>query len=903
MSLKPLVVVESPTKARTIGRFLGGDYRIEASNGHIRDLPERASEISPEQKKQGWTSLGIRIENNFEPLYLVPSGKLGHVKKLKEALKTASELYLATDEDREGESISWHLLQLLKPKVPVKRLVFHEITRDAIEHALANARDLDEDLVRAQETRRIVDRLYGFKVSEILWRKMAQGLSAGRVQSVAVRILVERTKERMAFKDASFYGINGLFSKSNGQSFEAELIQVGDRRVAVGRDFDPKTGLLTEKSAALWLKEDLATTLVQQNAEKGATVTAVEEKPYESKPSPPFVTSTLQQEANRKLRMSASRTMSIAQQLYENGFITYMRTDSTALSDQAINAARNLIAAEFGQAYLPPSPRLYKTSVKNAQEAHEAIRPAGDSFTPMDRVRAQLGSDAGRLYELIWKRTIASQMNNSRGMRINVNVDCGELSFRASGKTIEFPGYIRAYVEGSDNPESEIADQEKVLPKLTQGEALSVMSLDPVKKNTQPPAHYTEGSLIKELEARGIGRPSTWATVVETVVSRAYAFRRGNQLIPTFTAFAVYRLLLAHFENLIDFAFTARLEDDLDAISRGEKPSLDYLKSFYFGNGHPGLQALLAKGLTDIDPRAVCGISVGVNEQGESFEVRIGRYGPYVTNGANSASLPDNLSPEEMTVSLCQELLVASDRARQPIGSDPLSGKPVFLKSSRGSHYLQLGEGGEEAKTKTSPLLPNMKPEEVTLDIALRLLALPRDVGIHPDTGEMISAALGRYGPYLRCGSKSKSFDIAEFSPLTISLDQAVEVLAREGNPRGRRSSSAPKTEDKVIGVDPETGKEIKLKSGRFGPYLTDGEVNASFKMKSADLSSPDSLPSLSEAVEILAAKRLTGPAPKKTRKARSTKSSAKASAGEKKATAKKASTSKTNSRSKKATK
>ena len=903
MSLKPLVVVESPTKARTIGRFLGGDYRIEASNGHIRDLPERASDISPEQKKQGWTSLGIRIEKDFEPLYLVPSGKQGHVKKLKEALKGASELYLATDEDREGESISWHLLQLLKPKVPVKRLVFHEITKEAIQHALASARDLDEDLVRAQETRRIVDRLYGFKVSEILWRKMAQGLSAGRVQSVAVRILVERTKERMAFKEASFFGISGLFSKDNGQSFEAELVQVGDRRVAVGRDFDPKTGLLNEKSGALWLKADSAEALATQHLSNGASVTSVEEKPYENRPSPPFVTSTLQQEANRKLRMSASRTMSIAQQLYENGFITYMRTDSTALSDQAINAARSLIAAEYGPAYLPPSPRLYKTSVKNAQEAHEAIRPAGDSFTSMDKVRAQLGPDAGRLYELIWKRTIASQMNNSRGMRITVHVSCGDLSFRASGKTIEFPGYIRAYVEGSDNPETEIADQEKILPKLTQGEVLAVKSLDPVKKSTQPPAHYTEGSLIKELEARGIGRPSTWATVVETVVNRAYAFRRGNQLIPTFTAFAVYQLLLAHFENLIDFAFTAHLEDDLDAISRGEKPSLDYLKRFYFGNGHPGLQALLSQGLVNIDPRAVCGIPIGNNDQGISFEVRIGRHGPYITNGANSASLPDEFSPEEMTVGLCEELLAASDRARQPIGHDPVSGQPVYIKSARGGYYLQLGDGGEESRARTSSLLPNMKPEEVTLDIALRLLSLPRDLGKHPETGEMISAALGRFGPYLRCGSKSRSIDIAEFSPLTISFEQAIEVLARENNPRGRRASSVAKSEDKVIGVDPETGKEIKLKTGRYGPYITDGEVNASYKLKSGDSSSADGLPSLSEAAEILAAKRLAGPPPKKARKARATKSEKSVASKEAKPSARKSSSSKAVTRAKKATK
>ena len=609
------MIVESPTKARTISKFLGKGFEVLASNGHIRDLPDSAAEIPAKLKKEPWARLGINIDAEFEPLYVVPESKKNQVKELRAAVKGVDIIYLATDEDREGESISWHLLEVLKPKVPVKRLVFHEITRSAIEQSLAQARDVDKDLVNAQETRRIVDRLFGYEVSPLLWKKMAPRLSAGRVQSVAVRLLVERERARIRFRSANYWGLKANFRKpgaENGLSeFEAELSTIGEQRVALGKDFDPDTGELKKPQAVTALDERQVLALQERLLKETPRVDSVEEKPYTTSPAAPFVTSTLQQDANRKLRFSAERTMSIAQRLYENGFITYMCTDSTTLSNEALAGARAVIEKEFGAEYLSPEARVYATKVRNAQEAHEAIRPAGESFTPMAEVERSLGIEAFKLYELIWKRTVASQMPNARGTSIAVQVACGDARFRASGKTIEFPGFLRAYVEGSDDPGAELADKEKLLPKLAEGEALETKALEPLDRTTQPPPRYTEGSLIKELERLGIGRPSTWATIVRLVLSRSYAFKKGTALVPTFIAIGVVGLLERFFTDLLDYAFTARLEDELDAISRGEAERLGYLRKFYFGNGHPGLKALIKAGESSIDPREVCGTLTG----------------------------------------------------------------------------------------------------------------------------------------------------------------------------------------------------------------------------------------------------------------------------------------------------
>lgn len=910
MSFKPLVIVESPTKARTIAKFLGSEFRVEASNGHVRDLPSRGADLTPKHKEEGWTSLGVKIDKSFEPLYVIPSSKTAQVKKLKDALKGASELYLATDEDREGESISWHILEILKPKVPVKRLVFHEITKSAIRHSIENARQLDKDLVRAQETRRIIDRLYGYLVSDILWRKMAQGLSAGRVQSIVVRILVEREKERIAFKSANFFGLLGEFSKKSGEGFSADLTHITGQRIATSRDFDPLTGSLLNANKAIWLDKAKVEALVA-NANDQAKVVSVEEKPYESKPSAPFTTSSLQQEANRKLRFSASRTMSLAQQLYENGFITYMRTDSTTLSEQAIQAARSLIERDYGSQYLTTTPRIYKTSVKNAQEAHEAIRPAGDVFTSPDSVDSQLGRDAARLYDLIWKRTVASQMSNARGTRITVGIECGELLLRASGKTIEFPGFLRAYVEGSDNPDADLADQEKILPKLQEGELLSILSFKPVEKDTQPPSHYSEGSLIKELESRGIGRPSTWATVVETVVNRSYAFRRGNQLLPTFTALGVYNLMNLHFEKLINYEFTAHLEDGLDSVSRGERTSLEYLRDFYFGSsdtevnpgssGSLGLEYMLRHGKEEIDPRTVCSVAKYKTDEGSEFEVRIGKSGPFITNGKLYSSVPEGISPEELNAQKCSELIQTAEDGQMPLGYDPISGGAVFLKTGRFGPYVQLlspevqevdsansetksetekevKKGRKKSKTskvtsakalKTASLLAGMDPKCITLDIAVQLLSLPRELGKHPETGDTIIAANGRFGHYVKCGQITRTIPSGEFSPLTITYDAAMDLLNTEPKTRGRTrvnkdsNSKLKSAEGTEIGVDPVTGKSIQIKIGRYGPYITDGDVNASYR------AGTENLPSLAEAIDILSAKKLSSPEPSpKTKRA-----------------------------------
>jgi DNA topoisomerase-1 len=871
-----LVIVESPTKAKTISKFLPQGFVVEASVGHVRDLPTSAKEIPAAKKGEPWSRLGIDIEHDFEPLYIVPAAKKKQVQKLKELLKDASEVYLATDEDREGESISWHLVEVLAPRVPMKRLVFHEITKSAIQKALEQPRELDRGLVEAQETRRILDRLYGYEVSPILWRKIGPGLSAGRVQSVAVRLIVERERERQRFVRATYWDLDGTFRAANG-SFEASLVSVGGRRVASGRDFDPSTGRLRGGSDAVWL-DAAASEQLRSDLERAAwSISKLERKPYTERPAPPFTTSTLQQESNRKLRLSARATMQAAQRLYENGLITYMRTDSTSLSSEAVGVARRRIEELYGAEYLPAAPRTYQTKVKNAQEAHEAIRPAGEFLAP-DAVRGQLGSDESRLYELIWKRTMACQMADSRGHRLTLEVSGGQAVFQASGKSIEFPGFLRAYVEGADDPDAELADKEVVLPAVRQGEAVRAEALAAIEHTTQPPARFTEASLVKELEANGVGRPSTYASIIDTILRREYVVKQKNALQPTFMAFAVVGLLERYFTHLVDVDFTARMEDDLDAISLGQKQSLPYLRHFYYGVGgapdgangasaaargsDQGLKRLLAQ---EIDPREACTLPLGVDDAGQGIDIRIGRFGPYLQRGEERASIPEGLAPDELDLPKALELLARGSGPTE-LGVDPETGRQVYLKAGRFGPYVQLGENDEEPKMKS--LLPGWVPEEVTLDAALRLLRLPREVGLDPATQEPVLADFGRYGPYLRRGSDTRSLEDAD-QIFAIGLDRALEILAQEKKSSFRRGPKVLRE----LGAAP-AGEPVKLLEGRYGPYVTDGTTNASLA-KGAD---PAAL-TLEEALELLRARAAAGPrSKKKTAKKAAKKASKKAS-------------------------
>ncbi len=881
---KRLVIVESPTKARTIEKFLPKGYEVLASYGHVRDLPNNASEIPAEVKKQKWARLGVNVDENFAPLYIVPSDKTKRVTELKRALKDASEVYLATDEDREGESISWHLLEVLNPKVPVKRLVFHEITKKAIEESLSAARTLDENLVRAQETRRIIDRLYGYSVSPLLWKKMVPRLSAGRVQSVAIRLLVERERERARFKSAEYWDIKALFEALTDPSmpFEAQLTHLQGKRVASGKDFNPLDGKLLKPGEVVLLGKREAEELQNTLRNSKAVVKDVESKPFTQRPYPPFTTSTLQQEGNRKLGFGAKRTMAVAQTLYENGFITYMRTDSTTLSTEALSAARELIAQEFGKEYLDAQPRIYKTKVKNAQEAHEAIRPAGSEFVHPSVVKERLGVEAARLYELIWKRTIASQMRDAEGTRVSVSIEAGPGTFRASGKTISFPGFLRAYVEGSDDPEADLAEQERNLPPMKSGDGLNARDYQALQHMTQPPARYTEGSLIKELERLGIGRPSTWATIVDVVLSRDYAFKKGTALVPSFLAIGVTGLLEGYFSHLVDYEFTANLEDDLDAISRGEKDNLEKLRAFYFGDNASvkGLKDLVTSGEEQIDPREVCGIKLGKDSQGRDVEVRIGRYGPFLSNGEQRASLPDNLPFDELTAEKAEVVLTEAAKGPESLGNDPQSSLPVFLKKGRFGPYVQLGEGGEgEEKPKMASLLPGMAPDSVDLNVALQLLSLPKVIGTHPENGNDITVSNGRYGPYITCGGENRTIP-ADESPFAMTIERAAELLSQPRVRGGRAQAAQPKTL-KELGKHPSSGDNLVIKSGRYGPYVTDGTLNASLP-KGME---PDAC-TVAEAVALLEARAAKAPV-KKKRGAAGSKASTKGAAKSKGSTAK----------------
>ena len=860
-----LVIVESPAKAKTIGKYLGKGYTVEASVGHVRDLPQGAAQIPAKYKGEKWASLGVNVENDFEPIYVVSPGKSKQIKLLKDQLKKADTLYLATDEDREGEAISWHLLELLQPKVPVHRLVFHEITQDAIQEAIRSPRSVDTGLVKAQETRRILDRMYGYEVSPLLWRKVRPKLSAGRVQSVAVRLIVQRERERMAFVSATWWDLQAVFTKKNDpkQRLETTVVSVDGKKLPSGKDFDDRTGEL--KNAAMLLLDGPAAEKLAEKLRTGEfRVASVEEKPYTTKPYAPFTTSTLQQEANRKLGFTARRTMQVAQALYENGHITYMRTDSTNLSKLAVEEARNLVRSEYGDKYLPAAPRVYSSKVKNAQEAHEAIRPAGTPFAVPSVLKSQLGADEFKIFDLVWKRTIASQMEDSRGRRIVVTIEGEGCVFTVSGKTIDFPGYLRAYVEGSDDPDAELADQEKTLPSVTVGEALDVASMIAKDHTTQPPSRYSEAALTKALEEKGIGRPSTYASIIDTILARNYVFKKGGALVPTWVAFSVVKLLEDHLTGLVDYQFTAQMEDDLDAISRGERDNLDYLKSFYFGNGKPGLKRQLENKVEEIDARSISRISLGKADDGEEVFVRVGRYSPFVEKGEQTASLPDELPPDEVKLSYALDLLSQAEKAEEPLGYDPESGKPIYLKIGRFGPYVMCGSPEDEEKPKNASLMKGMAPEDVDFATALKLLSLPRELGVHPTLEGKIEAFNGRYGPYVKCGSETRSLP-SDISPLDVTLEQAIELL-NQPKQRGRAAAKPPLRvfEEK----SPVTGNPVQIMDGRYGPYVTDGESNASLPKAAT----PEQL-SFADALELLAARAAAGgtkkkPAKKTTKKA-----------------------------------
>ena len=846
-----LVIVESPAKARTIAGYLGPDFVVESSVGHIRDLPERASEIPKEQRAK-YGTLGVAIDEGFEPYYVVDPDKKRIVADLKRKLKDADELLLATDEDREGEAIAWHLLQELRPKVPVRRMVFHEITRAAIERALEETRDVDVRLVDSQETRRILDRLYGYEVSPVLWKKVMPRLSAGRVQSVATRLVVQREQERMRFVSAAYWDLEGTFDPG---SFRARLVQLDGKRVAQGRDFGPDGEL---KSDLARLDEPEARSLANALAGAEFAVRSVDEKPYSRRPSPPFMTSTLQQEASRKLRFTAQTTMRVAQRLYERGYITYMRTDSTSLSESALTAARRQATELFGSDSVPAAPRLYDRKVKNAQEAHEAIRPAGDRFRTPSDVEKGLDRDELGLYDLVWRRTLASQMVDAKGRTVSIRLgaassDGRDAEFGVSGTVITVRGFLVAYEEGRDDEQA--ADAPPVLPDLQTGDRVEALELEPQGHETTPPARYTEATLVKALEERGIGRPSTYASILATILDRGYVVKRGTALVPTFLAFAVTSLLEQHYGPLVDYDFTARMEDDLDRIAAGDEERVAWLTRFYRGeDGDPGLHQLVTEHLDEIDARAVNSIEIPRSD----IVVRVGRYGPYLERGEQRAPLPDELAPDELTPALAEELLSKPAEGRE-LGAHPETGRAIVVRTGRyGPYVTEEAEEGADAKPRTASLLKSMSPETVTLEDAVKLLELPRVVGLDPADGEEVVAMNGRYGPFIRKGEATRSLE-SEEQLFTITLEEALAVLAQ---PKTRRARGAAKPPLRELGADPANGRSVVVKEGRFGRYVTDGETNASLRGGE----SVETL-TLDRAVELLAERRARGPATRPPRR------------------------------------
>jgi len=840
-----LVIVESPAKARTIAGYLGPGYVVESSIGHIRDMPDKAAEIPAKYRSQPWARLGVNIDAGFEPLYVVHSDKKQQVAKLKQLLKGADELLLATDEDREGEAIAWHLLEELNPKVPTHRMVFHEITPAAIAQAVANPREMDNGLVDAYQTRRVLDRLYGYEVSPVLWKKVMPRLSAGRVQSVAVRLVVDRERERIAFRAARYWDLEAEFARAGreaaGQddgpgSFTATLVSVDGRRVAQGRDFTPGGELKSAPNAnLLHLDGEQAAALADRLDRADFSVSSVERKPYRRSPYAPFRTTTLQQEASRKLGFSAKYTMSIAQRLYENGYITYMRTDSVILSQTALTAARAQARELYGDAYVPEKPRTYASKVKNAQEAHEAIRPAGDSFrSPAEVRRAGLSGDEFRLYELVWKRTVASQMKDATGESVSVRVagvsSAGERAeFGASGKVIGFYGFLRAYVEDADDPDAERDDRERRLPPMAEGDPLEALRLAASGHETRPPARYTEATLVRELEEREIGRPSTYASIIGTILDRGYVFKKGTALVPSFLAFAVTTLLEQHFGHLVDYEFTARMEDALDQIARGEAGRVPWLRRFYFGSdGEEGLKELVSD-LTDIDAREVSSFPLADSD----IVVRVGRYGPYLERGDQRVNIPEGTAPDELTAERAAELFDQPSGDRE-LGTDPKTGHQIVARAGRFGPYVTEqpgtetgnGAGTGSAKPRTASLLKSMTLETVTLKQALQLLSLPRLIG--ELDGEPVTAQNGRYGPYVKKGTDSRSLEREE-QLFDITLAEAKELFAQP-KARGRRASAAAAPPLRELGADPASGKSMLIKEGRWGPYVTDGETNASLR-------------------------------------------------------------------------
>ena len=844
-----LVIVESPTKARTIRDFLPRGFHVAASMGHIRDLPDKAADIPARLKGEEWARLGVNVDNDFEPLYVVPADKKKVVKELKDLLKDADELILATDEDREGESISWHLTQVLSPKIPVRRMVFHEITREAIREALDTTREVDDKLVRAQETRRILDRLYGYTLSPLLWKKIAYGLSAGRVQSVAVRLLVLRERERRAFHAAVYWDLKAHLSHQD-QAFDAELVALEGRRLATGKDFDEKTGRLAADKQVVLLDQAGAETLRTRLLQKRWQVVSSEEKPGIRRPAAPFTTSTLQQEANRKLRLSARDTMRVAQSLYENGYITYMRTDSVHLSNQAFTAARECVERLYGKSYLPPKPRHYSAKNVHVQEAHEAIRPAGSHFRTPDETK--LTGREYDVYDLIWKRTVACQMPDARVTSVVVHLEVENATFRATGKRIDFPGFLRAYVEGSDDPEAALEDQEVLLPPLAVGDAPRCLAIDALSHETQPPPRFTEASLVRELEADGIGRPSTYASILGTIVERGYVQKQGQALVPTFTAFAVTALLEHHFPKLVDLKFTAKMEEQLDEIAEGKAKWLPYLQHFYLGKD--GLQKQVESREKKIDPALARGVDV---EGLADAKVRIGRFGPYVEVERGGevlrASLPRDAAPADLTMGIVEEILRQKKEGPDILGSHPESGEPILVLTGQYGPYVQLGQVTDEnPKPRRASLPKGMKPEDVTLEIAVGLLSLPRLLGVHVETGHKILAGQGRFGPYivLDKGKDGKDYRSLKGDDhvLTITRQRALELLAQPKLARGRRAAPAPIRE---LGPHPKDQAPVALFDGQYGPYVKHGTVSASIP-KGSD---PQKV-TLAEAVELLAAKK-----------------------------------------------
>ncbi|MCL2933353.1 MAG: type I DNA topoisomerase [Trichodesmium sp. MAG_R03] len=851
--MSTLVIVESPTKARTIRSYLPSDYRVEASMGHVRDLPPSADEIPEKFKGEKWSQLGVNVESDFEPIYVVPKDKKKTVKELKDALKEADELVLATDEDREGESISWHLLQLLKPKVPTKRMVFHEITPEAIRRAIDNCRNIDEQLVKAQETRRILDRLYGYTLSPVLWKKIAWGLSAGRVQSVAVRLLVNRERQRQAFKQGGYWDLKASLEQEK-TPFESKLITLRGTKIATGNDFDENTGKIAQSRNVILLDEAQAEALKEQLQDKLWTVNSVDERAVKRKPSPPFTTSTLQQEANRKLRMGARQAMRTAQSLYERGFITYMRTDSVHLSDEAITAARSCVEKMYGLEYLSPEPRQYTTKSKGAQEAHEAIRPAGKTFrTPQE---TGLKDKEFALYDLIWKRTVACQMADSRQTHITVNLQVEDAGFRSNGKRIDFPGFLRAYVEGSDDPEAALENQEVPLPGMKQGDHPTCKEIEVVGHETQPPARFTEASLVKTLESEGIGRPSTYATVIGTIVDRGYAKLQSNALVPTFTAFAVTTLLEKHFPEFVDVKFTARMEQTLDDISTGEAQWLPYLKKFYFGES--GLDTQIKEQENKIDPKLARTIELdNLDANSEmTYRICIGKFGAYIEaeNGENivKASIPEDLTPSDLDLEQIDKLLKQKTEGPEELGIHPEEDKPIYIMTGRYGPYVQLGDEseGSQKKPKRASLPKGVNMEDVNLDLAVGLLSLPRTLGTHPETGCKIQANFGRFGPYIvhdqgkESGKDYRSLK-AEDDVLTITLERALELLAKPKRVRRGSPKAAPLLKD--LGKHPEDGEAVGVYDGPYGPYVKYGKVNVSLPK---DISVEDV--TLEKALELL---------------------------------------------------